>query len=139
MTKYTHAKRVRLSSAEQPSKIDVHENFLVTFEKFLHNIVKKFALKPLTKETLVEIRQTMFDKTVESFKRSQYHFSDDTIKFIIDEYFSHIVINGQELRVMLVMHDPDPNTVPESEVHDLKKLFEGTSVGEKLALCRSHT
>ena len=114
-------------------KPDEQAVFIAMLEKYLESALKsKFVFETLNRDTLHSIKHEIHERFTKIFAECDFHVSDKSIQFIVDEYFSGVVINGTALSEMLIINPARADDVPTHDLDVLINLFRDTNIGDKL-------
>jgi hypothetical protein len=114
-------------------KPDEQALFIGMLEKYLNSALNsKFSNECLNRDTLHAIKHEIHDRFVKVFNDCDFHVSEQSISFIVDEYFMGVKINGTPLIDMLIMSTTKPEDVPDQDLDTLIDLFRDTNIGDKL-------
>jgi hypothetical protein len=110
--------------------------FIFLMEKVANSILQGFLERKLDRDTLEEIRHTLYERFCVLFKRCQFSLADVTIRWLSETYFKLISINGDEKQVFGDMYIA-PNEVkakelPLGDIETLLPLFHDSIIADEL-------
>jgi hypothetical protein len=107
--------------------------FIELLEDLLTIKLQKFLCEPVTGKTIVQIYGTVTDAIMELFNKCEFNLSNLSKKFVVQELFKCLTINGSsEFMHLVISNEIKVKELPYTELKFLCNLLIGASFHEKL-------
>lgn len=86
------------------------------------------------RDFLQEVRHVIFERLNEIFARCNFRLSERSVRWLSDEYFKRVKLNGaQQVGELIILSDEvDVKTIPGSDLEIMTNLFDETDFADVL-------